>query len=106
MRQPKFLFWCTHLRFLSTMVYRPLFAAVQADKHHAAPLLAGPDGLPVKWAAKFRAATTKASANAKPVLSEEVCGPLVAVLKRFPSLGGLEGSMARESAAGFVDQAE
>ena len=54
LRDPTFLFWATHLRLLYTRVYKDLFTAVQASHHHAAPMLAGSDGLPTHWAATMR----------------------------------------------------
>ena len=54
LRDPTFLFWAAYLRLLYTRVYKGLFAEVQANHHHAAPKLAGPDGLPTRWAAAMR----------------------------------------------------
>ena len=54
LRDPTFLFWAAYLRLLYTRVYKDLFAEVQANHHHAAPKLAGPDGLPTRWAAAMR----------------------------------------------------
>ena len=53
---PQFIFWATSMRLMYRLVYRPAFDAVQSNHHHSAPLLAGPDGLPVQWAARFRSA--------------------------------------------------
>ena len=106
---PGFLFWATHMRLLHTMVYRSLFATVQSNQHHAAPLLAGPEGAPIKWAAKFRSAITipdplRVSSSSEPLLNDAEdapSAPLLAHLKRHPSLGGIGGTIAKESAADF-----
>ena len=80
---PTFIFWATHMRLIYTLVYKSAFSAVQANHHHAAPELAGPDGLPVRWAATFRSAVIKpARGSGKVSLSETVCAPLVALLRR------------------------
>jgi len=103
---PTFIFWATHMRLIYTLVYKSAFSAVQANHHHAAPELAGPDGLPVRWAATFRSAVIKpARGSGKVSLSETVCAPLVALLRRHPSLGGLQGEVAAAVAADFEAQA-
>lgn len=104
---PEFIFWATYMRLMYRLVYRPAFDSVQSSHHHSAPLLAGPDGLPVQWAASFRSAVVQPkSPNEKPKLDPVVCAPLVALLKRHRSLGGETGELARAAAADFLEQAE
>ena len=82
-----FVFWATHLRLLYTHVYKDLFGAVQANHHHAAPMLSGPNGLPIQWVAVMRAGVVKpAQKNGKLRLSEKECAPLVDQLEANPVL--------------------
>jgi hypothetical protein len=104
---PQFVFWATYMRLMYQLVYRPAFDAVQSNHHHSAPLLAGPDGLPVQWAARFRSAVVKPkSPGGKPKLDATVCAPLIALLKAHRSLGGENGELACAAAADFLEQAE
>jgi hypothetical protein len=101
LRDPTFLFWATYLRLLYTRVYKGLFVAVQANHHHAAPLLAGSDGLPMQWAAAMREGfVSPQGKNGKPRLSDTACAPLIKLLETFPILGGANGEHA---AAAIVD---
>jgi hypothetical protein len=80
LRDPTFIFWASYMRLLYTLVYKDLFSAVQADHHHAAPMLSGPDGLPVLWAAKMRSGVIPPppkKKDGKPSLCPTVCAPLV-----------------------------
>ena len=104
---PQFVFWATYMRLMYQLVYRPAFDAVQSNHHHSAPLLAGPDGLPVQWAARFRSAVVKPkSPGGKPKLDATVCALLIALLKAHRSLGGENGELACAAAADFLEQAE
>ena len=103
---PKFIFWATYMRIIYTLVYRPGFDAVQYNHHHSAPQLAGPDGLPTKWAAAFRSAVVMpARKGGKLKLNPEVCAPLLKLLERHTQLGGEKGALAQEAAQDFLDQA-
>jgi hypothetical protein len=76
---PTFIFWASHMRLLYTLVYKDLFSAVQANHHHAAPMLSGPDGWPAKWAVAMRAGVLpppKNKKDGKPSLCPKVCEPL------------------------------
>ena len=104
---PFFIFWATYLRFIYTRVYKRAFDEVQANHHHAAPALAGPNGLPMQWARSLRAAIVQpARAKGKPKLCESTCTALVALLKRHPQLGGLSGESAMEAIADLEAQAQ
>ena len=104
---PQFVFWATYMRLMYQLVYRPAFDAVQSNHHHSAPLLAGPDGLPVQWASRFRSAVVQPkSPGGKPKLDATVCAPLIALLKAHRSLGGDNGELACAAAADFLEQAE
>ena len=106
---PKFIFWATHMRLIYTVVYKGAFDAVQFNHHRNAPALAGPDGLPIQWAASLRkGATQPQRANSKPTLSEmeAISAPLIKLLMRHKSLGGIKGDCASAAAADFLAQAE
>ena len=95
LRDPTFLFWASYLRLLYTRVYKGLFAEVQANHHHAAPNLAGRDGLPTRWAAAMRdGIEPPKKKNGKQQLSAKACAPLVKLLQTFPALGGPSGEHA------------
>ena len=104
---PAFIFWATYMRLLYTRVYKGAFAAVQANHHHAAPLLAGPDGLPLQWAAAMRAAIAQpARSSGKVRLAESACAPLVSLLQRHAELGGVTGAVASEAVEDLEAQAQ
>jgi len=105
---PEFIFWATHMRMIYRIVYRDAFSAVQADGHHAAPALAGDDGLPMRWAAAMRSAVVQPTAGSRGMLmlSRTVCAPLVEMLERHPELGGLTGDHATAAAQDFLDQSD
>jgi len=107
---PEFIFWATHMRVIYRLVYRDAFSAVQADGHHAAPALAGQDGLPMRWAAAMRSAVVQREGQrggrVSPTLNPVLCAPLVQLLDRHPLLGGHTGQCATEAAQDFLDQAE
>mmetsp|Transcript_48501 Transcript_48501/g.134475 ORF Transcript_48501/g.134475 Transcript_48501/m.134475 type:complete len:1928 (+) Transcript_48501:54-5837(+) len=109
LNDPKFLFWATYMRVIFTSVYKGAFNAVQFNHHRNAPALAGPDGLPLQWAAALRKGVVPPkSAKGKPTLAklEPLCAPLVAVLTHHPSLGGLKGECASAAAEDLLAQAE
>jgi DNA polymerase III epsilon subunit-like protein len=107
LRDPTFLFWACHLRLLYTRVYKGLFAAVQANHHHAAPELAGADGLPMQWAAAMRKGVAPPRRPSdKPHLCPTVSAPLVKVLEVFPELGGANGQHAADAIADLEAQAQ
>ena len=106
---PEFLFWATHMRIIYTSVYKGAFDAVQFNHHRNAPALAGPDGLPIQWAAALRKGVTQAQrANSKPALSqsEPICAPLIELLNRHKSLGGIKGECASAAAVDLLAQAD
>jgi hypothetical protein len=106
---PKFIFWATHMRLIYTFVYKSAFNAVQYNHHRNAPALAGPDGLPMQWAAALRKGVTQSNrTNSKPALSqtEAITAPLIKLLKRHKSLGGLKGEHASDAAADLLAQAD
>ena len=107
LRDPTFLFWAAYLRLLYTRVYKDLFGAVQANHHHAAPMLSGPSGLPTRWAAAMREGVVPAARNnGKPRLSETACAPLVKLLTTFPILGGASGEHATAAITDLEAQAQ
>ena len=106
---PKFIFWATHMRLIYTTVYKGAFNAVQFNHHRNAPALAGPNGLPMQWAAALRKGVVQSKRpNVNPALSETeaISAPLVKLLKRHRSLGGLKGDCASAAAADLLEQAE
>ena len=107
LRDPTFLFWACHLRLLYTRVYKGLFDAVQANHHHAAPELAGADGLPTHWAAAMREGVVlPRRPGGKPQLSPTVSAPLVKLLEVFPVLGGANGQHAVDAIDDLEAQAQ
>jgi len=92
------------MRLLYRLVYREAFNDVQRNRHHSAPQLAGPKGLPVQWVAAFRSAID--STGSTPQLDPTVCTPLIALLNRHAVLGGRTSEIARAAAADLLEQAE
>ena len=93
------------MRLLHRRVYKGLFADVQANSHHAAPMLAGSDGLPVRWAAVMRdGVLPPKQKNGKPQLSPKACAPLIKLLEFFPVLGGAGGEHAEAAIADLEAQ--
>ena len=103
---PRFIFWSTHMRLIYRLVYKEAFDEVHFNHHRNAPAVAGPSGLPVGWAAAMRSAIKPpARKGGKPQLDPVIAKPLVALLERHPSLGGLKGEVAAAAANDLIEQA-
>ena len=76
---------------------------MQANGHHAAPVLAGPDGLPMQWAESMRAVVVSEAGKRR--LCPKACAQLIFLLKRHPVLGGMDGKHAKAVVADLEAQA-
>ena len=98
------------VRLIYNAVYKGAFDAVQFNHHRSAPVLAGPDGLPIQWAATLRKCVIQPQrTNSKPTLSqtEPILAPLLKVLEcHKSSLGGVKGECASAAAADLLEQAQ